>query len=74
MTDSGPQGISYTINPNIGNFISVPKQQVKIDLNLEPQKAIFGKYTLILRATFSEKDGLKVSILHPIKVEITKPL
>ncbi len=74
MTDSGLQGIAYTINPKSINLMSIPKQQVKIDLSLEPQTETSGLYTIMLRATFLEKDGLKVSVLHPIKVEIIKGL
>jgi virginiamycin B lyase len=73
MTDSGLQGVGYASKPQSVNLIDVPKRNVTIDLKVETEKAIAGNYTIMIRASFLENDGLVVSFLYPQLVKLDLP-
>jgi virginiamycin B lyase len=73
MTDSGLQGIGYTSKPQSVNLMDVPKRNVTIDLKVETEKAIAGNYTIMIRASFLENDGLVLSLLYPQLVKLDVP-
>ena len=73
MTDSGLQGIGYTSKPQSVNLMDVPKRNVTIDLKVETEKAIAGNYTLMLRASLLENDGLVLSLSYPQQVKLDVP-
>lgn len=72
MTDSGLMGVTYTTKPETVNLTPGFEHQVKINLSVQPEKAIAGNYTIMLRATFFERDDLKISVLYllPIRIDI----
>ena len=73
MSDSGLQGIGYTSQPQRVNLMDVPERNVGIDLKVETEKAIAGNYTLMIRASLLEKDGLVLSLLYPQLVKLDVP-
>ena len=73
MTDSGLQGIGYTSQPQRVNLMDVPERDVGIDLKVETEKAIAGNYTIMIRASFLENDGLVLSLLYPQLVKLDVP-
>src|SRR5206468_12057425 len=73
MTDSGLQGIGYTSKLQSINLMDVPERDVGIDLNVETEKAIAGNYTIMIRASFLENDGLVLSLLYPQLVKLDVP-
>jgi streptogramin lyase len=73
MTDSGLQGIGYTSKPQSVNLMDVPERDVGIDLKVETEKAIAGNYTIMIRASFLENDGLVLSLLYPQLVKLDVP-
>ncbi len=73
MTDSGLQGVGYTSKPQSVNLMDIPKRDVAIDLKVETEKAIAGNYTLMIRASFLEKDRLILSLLFPQLVKLDVP-
>jgi streptogramin lyase len=73
MTDSGLQGIGYTSKPQRVNLMDVPERDVAIDLKVETEKAIAGNYTIIIRASLLENDGLVLSLLYPQLVKLDVP-
>lgn len=73
MTDSGLQGIGYTSKPQRVNLMDVPKRNVTIDLKVETEKAIAGNYTIMIRASLLENDGLVLSLLYPQLVKLDVP-
>jgi virginiamycin B lyase len=73
MTDSGLQGIGYTSKPQSVNQMDVPERDVGIDLKVETEKAIAGNYTIMIRASFLENDGLVLSLLYPQLVTLDVP-
>jgi len=73
MTDSGLQGIGYTSQPQRVNLMDVPERDIGIDLKVETEKAIAGNYTLMIRASLLEKDGLVLSLLYPQLVKLDVP-
>jgi len=73
MTDSGLQGIGYTSQPQSVNLMDVPKRNVTIDLKVETEKAIAGNYTIMIRASLLENDGLVLSLLYPQLVKLDVP-
>ena len=77
MTDAGLKGIVYSSIPERVNLTAVPQADVKIDLTVESEEAVSGRYTIMIRASFLEKDGLTISLLYPqlIKLDVpNKPL
>ena len=77
MTDAGLKGIVYTSKPERVNLTALPVADVKIDQKVESEEAVSGNYTTMIRASFLEKDGLKISLLYPqlIKLDVpNKPL
>ena len=73
MTDSGLQGIGYASQPQRVNLMDVPERDVGIDLKVETEKAIAGNYTIMIRASFLENDGLVLSLLYPQLVKLDVP-
>jgi len=73
MADSGLQGIGYTSQPQSVNLMDVPKRNASIDLKVETEKAIAGNYTLMIRASLLENDGLVISLLYPQLVKLDVP-
>ena len=73
MTDSGLQGLGYTSKPQSLNLMDVPERDVGIDLKVETEKAIAGNYTIMIRASFLENDGLVLSLLYPQLVKLDVP-
>jgi virginiamycin B lyase len=73
MTDSGLQGIRYTSQPQSLNLMDVPKRNVTIDLKVVTEKAIAGNYTIMIRASLLENDGLVLSLLYPQLVKLDVP-
>lgn len=73
MTDSGLQGVGYTSKPQTVNLMDVPKRNVTIDLKVETEKAIAGNYTIMIRASLLENDGLVLSLLYPQLVKLDVP-
>jgi virginiamycin B lyase len=73
MTDSGLQGIGYTSTPQSVNLMDVPERDVGIDLKVEIEKAIAGNYTIMIRASLLENDGLVLSLLYPQLVKLDVP-
>jgi len=73
MTDSGLQGIGYTSQPQRVNLMDVPERDVGIDLKVETEKAIAGNYTIMIRASLLENDGLVLSLLYPQLVKLDVP-
>jgi virginiamycin B lyase len=73
MTDSGLQGVEYTSKPQSVNLMDIPKRNVIMDLKVEMEKAIAGNYTIMIRASFLENDGLVLSLLYPQLVKLDVP-
>ena len=73
MTDSGLQGIGYTSKPQSVNLMDVPERDIVIDLRVETEKAIAGNYTIMIRASLLENDGLVLSLLYPQLVKLDVP-
>jgi virginiamycin B lyase len=73
MTDSGLQGVGYISQPQRVNLMDVPERDVEIDLKVETEKAIAGNYTIMIRASFLENDGLVLSLLYPQLVKLDVP-
>ena len=73
MTDSGLQGIGYTSQPPRVNLMDVPERDVGTDLKVETEKAIAGNYTIMIRASLLESDGLSLSLLYPQLVKLDVP-
>ena len=73
MTDSGLQGVGYTSKPQSVNLMEVPERDVGIELKVETEKAIAGNYTIMIRASFLENDGLVLSLLYPQLVKLDVP-
>ena len=72
MTESGLEGVTYDSQQDRADIEQNQKTYVKIDLAAE-DGATPGKYTLMVRATATEKDGLLVSKLYPISVVLDVP-
>ena len=53
--------------------MDVPKRNVTIDLKVETEKAIAGNYTIMIRASLLENDGLVLSLLYPQPVKLDVP-
>ncbi len=73
MTDSGLQGVGYTSKPQSVSLMDVPERDVGVDLKVETEKAIAGNYTIMIRASFIENDGLVLSLLYPQLVTLDVP-
>ena len=53
--------------------MDVPEKDVGIDLKVETEKAIAGNYTVMIRASLLENDGLVLSLLYPQLVKLDVP-
>ena len=74
MTDSGLQGLIYVAKPQRFNMTDIPSITGEIDLTVDTKEAIAGKYTVILRISTLEKDGLTVSLLQPQTITLDVPV
>ncbi len=72
MTDSGLEGVTYTAQPQWFDMKQNPTIESQISLNVE-DKAKPGKYTVMLRASTSEKDQLLISRLYPVSIILDVP-
>ena len=72
MTESGLQGVTYTPQPPRVNLDQSQGADVKITFTAT-EGAMPGKYTLMIRATAPEKDGLLVSKLYPVSFVLDVP-
>ena len=73
MTDAGPKGIAYTVNPQTVNLMDVPERDIKVHIKVQGENAIAGNYTIMMRASLLEKDNLTVSSLYPQLVKLNVP-
>jgi hypothetical protein len=73
MTDSGLQGVVYAIIPQIVNLLEVPEGDINVNIKVQEENTIAGNYTIMLRASLIEKDGLIVSSLYPQLVKLDVP-
>lgn len=74
MTDSGLVGLTYTANQQRSNMTETSAINGVIDLRIDTNGAIPGKYTVMTRVSTSEKDFLVVSLLYPQLVKLDVPL
>jgi len=73
MTDSGLQGVAYTLKPQSVNLMDVPEKDTVIHFIVEREKVVAGNYTIMIRASLLEKDGLILSSLYPQLVKLDVP-
>jgi hypothetical protein len=73
MTDSGLQGVEYTLEAQSVNLMETPDRHVGIGLRVETESAIAGNYTFMIRASLLENDGLVISLLSPQLVKLDVP-
>ena len=73
MTDVGFQGIGYTLDPQTVNLMKVPQRDIHVNFKVQKENAIAGNYTIMIRASLLEKDGLIVSSLYPLLVKLDVP-
>lgn len=73
MTDSGLQGIEYTINPHTVNIMEIPERDLNVNIKVQEVNGKAGNYTIMLLASLLEKDGLTVSSLYPQPVKLDVP-
>jgi len=74
MTDSGLQGLSYIAKPQRFNLSNISKMSGTIDLNVNPEEAIAGKYTAMARVSTFDRNNLTVSLLYPQSVILDVPI
>jgi virginiamycin B lyase len=72
MTDSGLEGLSYFAKPQRFNLIE-STMNGRIDLAVDADEAIAGKYTVMPRVSMLEKDNLTISMLQPLLVSLDIP-
>jgi hypothetical protein len=77
MTDSGLNGVTYTANPpriNMSNNTTSTVES-KITLKAEEEgKTQPGLYTIMVKSSAAEKDGLFVSLLYPLPIKLDVPV
>ena len=74
MTDSGLHGLTYIAKPQRFNLNETSRLNATIDLNLDVQESIAGKYTVMVRISTLEKNNLTVSLLYPQSVTVDVPI
>jgi virginiamycin B lyase len=74
MTDSGLRGLTYIAKPPRVNISEISNINGVIDLNVNPNDVIAGKYTIMTRLSTLEKDNLTVSLLNPQLVKLDVPI
>jgi hypothetical protein len=72
MTENGLQGVTYETLPSAANLTNADRIDIAIKLHAEAG-AISGRYTIVVRATAAENDGLLVSKLYPVLLTIDVP-
>jgi hypothetical protein len=75
MSDSGLKGVSYTAKPQRIDLDKYPANKSQINLNVEQDQARSGQYTVMIKASASEKKDplLFVSLLYPIPLTVDVP-
>ena len=72
MTDSGLQGVTYVVQPQWvdmeKNSVAESQINLKVEDNAKP-----GTYTIMMRASTSERDQLIVSKLYPVLITLDVP-
>lgn len=72
MSESGLQGVTYTAQPQWvdmeKNSVAESKINLKVEDNAKP-----GTYTIMIRASTSEKDQLIISKLYPVIITLDVP-
>ena len=78
MTDSGLSGVTYTANPqriNMSNNTTTSVVESEITLKTEEDgKTQPGLYTIMVKSSAAEKDGLFVSLLCPLPIKLNVPV
>jgi streptogramin lyase len=75
MSDSGLKGVSYAAKPQRIDLGQHPANKSQINLNVEQDQARSGQYTVMIKASASEKKDplLFVSLLYPITLTVDVP-
>ena len=77
MTDSGLTGVTYDANPQRINMSNNTASTVKSEITLKAEedgKTQPGQYTVMVKASAAEKDGLFVSLLYPLPIKLDVPI
>jgi hypothetical protein len=74
MTDSSLHGLTYVANPQRVNMSGISNTNASINLELNPEDAIAGKYIIMTRLSTVERDNLTISILSPQLVTVDVPI
>jgi streptogramin lyase len=77
MTDSGLNGVTYTANPPRINMSNNTTSAVESEITLKAEeegKTQPGLYTILVKSSAAEKDGLFVSLLYPLPIKLDVPV
>ncbi len=77
MTDSGLNGVTYTANPQRINMSNDTTNTVESEITLKAEedgKTQPGQYTMMVKSSAAEKDGLFVSLLYPLPIKLDVPV
>jgi hypothetical protein len=74
MTDSGLRGVTYIAKPQQFNLSDTSRMNGTIDFNVNPDEAIAGRYTIMIRVSTLERENLTVSLLYPQSVTVDVPI
>jgi virginiamycin B lyase len=77
MTDSGLNGVTYTANPQRINMSNNTTSVVESEITLKAEedgKTQPGRYTIMVKSSAAEKDGLFVSLLYPLPIKLDVPV
>ena len=74
MTDSGLRGVTYIAKPQQFNLSDTSRMNGTIDFNVNPDEAIAGRYTIMVRVSTLERENLTVSLLYPQSVTVDVPI
>lgn len=72
MSETGLKGVTYTAHPQWIDMKQNPTAESQINLKVE-DNAKPGTYTIMIRASASEKDQLIVSKLYPVLITLDVP-
>jgi streptogramin lyase len=74
MTDSGLRGLTYIAKPQQFNLSDTSRMNGTIDFNVNPDEAIAGRYTIMVRVSTLERENLTISLLYPQLVAVDVPI
>jgi virginiamycin B lyase len=74
MTDSGLRGLTYIAKPQQYNLSDTSRMNGTIDFNVNPDEAIAGRYTIMVRVSTLERENLTISLLYPQLVAVDVPI